>query len=377
MPQQVEQGGPAAIAPGSLFIAADSGGPDKGAHNTTAFASHETLIRAEPWDEAVVGQSASMQTLFSAIKRLSASDAPVLLAGEAGTGKQLVARTIHHHSARSQRLLVTVDCSAQDQVLALCARFSDGAAAGFKVLPAEGTIFLKNQDKMPVPLQKKFCQVLAKPVSRKPGRSVRLIASTQVLEPEDKLGELFDPQLMEAFTILKVPALRDRLEDLFHLGRYFLTRFATSGRAPKVLSPIVTNILMQYNWPSNVRELQMVLHQCSANAKGDMILLGDLPDSLLNAVGPSFNAAADGTRSGGRSDLEPPDVVSIARDLFRWARTDLRFKIIPSVERELIVQAMEETRGNQAHSAKLLGISRATLRKRLDRLNIQRKVSFR
>ena len=134
---------------------------------------------------------------------------------------------------------------------------------------------------------------------------------------------------------------------------------------------------MQYDWPGNVRELQMVLHQYSANAKGDMILFGDLPSSLLNAVGPSLNTGTGGTRGGGRSDLEPPDVVTIARDLFRWARTDLRFKIIPAVERELIVQAMEATRGNQAHSAKLLGISRATLRKRLDRLNIQRKVSFR
>jgi DNA-binding NtrC family response regulator len=134
--------------------------------------------------------------------------------------------------------------------------------------------------------------------------------------------------------------------------------------------------LEKYHWPGNVRELENVIQRAVVVAKGDVILPGDLPPEISDpgsiASSPSQLAAGQAPvgESGGT------ELGSIARMLFRWARQDPKLKVIPAVERELIIHALSETKGNQVHAAKLLGITRATLRKRVEKFSITRELNI-
>ena len=131
--------------------------------------------------------------------------------------------------------------------------------------------------------------------------------------------------------------------------------------------------LERYQWPGNVRELESQLRRVCVVAQGDVVLTKDLPPEITGggaATGPVLSAEAV-TSEGGVSDLSV-----VARQLFQWARRDPKLKIIPAVERELVIQALKETEGNQVHAAKLLGITRATLRKRVEKHGIQRELKI-
>jgi two-component system nitrogen regulation response regulator GlnG len=131
--------------------------------------------------------------------------------------------------------------------------------------------------------------------------------------------------------------------------------------------------LEKYHWPGNVRELESVLRRVHVVSQGDVVLLKDLPTEVTGgdaAASPVLSAQAV-TGEDGVSDLS-----GVARQLFQWARRDPKLKIIPAVERELVIQALQETEGNQVHAAKLLGITRATLRKRIEKYGIQRELKI-
>jgi two-component system nitrogen regulation response regulator GlnG len=124
-----------------------------------------------------------------------------------------------------------------------------------------------------------------------------------------------------------------------------------------------------------VRELENVTQRAVVVAKGDVILPGDLPPEMADpGASPSVTAlAANSLAAGGSGGAE---MTSLGKMIFQWARRDPKMKVLPAVERELIIQAMQETKGNQVHAAKLLGITRATLRKRLEKFNIKRELNI-
>jgi two-component system nitrogen regulation response regulator GlnG len=131
--------------------------------------------------------------------------------------------------------------------------------------------------------------------------------------------------------------------------------------------------LERYHWPGNVRELESLLRRVCVVTQGDVVLSKDLPPEIIGegaTAGPVLSAQAV-TSEGGVSDLS-----AMARQLFQWARRDPKLKIIPAVERELVIQALKETDGNQVHAAKLLGITRATLRKRIEKHGIHRELKI-
>jgi two-component system nitrogen regulation response regulator GlnG len=168
--------------------------------------------------------------------------------------------------------------------------------------------------------------------------------------------------------------LRERREDVRLLVNYFLKKFAQKHtQAPKAVAAHVLKTLEKYHWPGNVRELENIIQRALVMAKGDAILLSDLPGEIggqgssSNAVAPVPTAAGEGAAA---------DVVAIARQLFAWARKDPKLKVIPAVERELVIQALKESSGNQVHAAKLLGMTRATLRKRVEKFGIQRELEI-
>ena len=122
-----------------------------------------------------------------------------------------------------------------------------------------------------------------------------------------------------------------------------------------------------------MRELENVIRRALVVAKGDAILISDLPGEVTGQ-GPSPSSGGLVSAAGGEAGTS--EIVTLARQLFQWARRDPKLKIIPTIERELVIQALKESNGNQVHAAKLLGITRATLRKRVDKFGIQRELSI-
>ena len=131
--------------------------------------------------------------------------------------------------------------------------------------------------------------------------------------------------------------------------------------------------LEKYHWPGNVRELENVIRRALVVAKGEAILLSDLPAEITGQRSAAGSPAAVSPPAG---EGGVSDIAALARQLFQWARRDPKLKIMPAVERELVIQALKEANGNQVHAAKLLGITRATLRKRVEKFGIQRELSI-
>jgi two-component system nitrogen regulation response regulator GlnG len=125
-----------------------------------------------------------------------------------------------------------------------------------------------------------------------------------------------------------------------------------------------------------VRELENVIRRALVVAKGDAILLSDMPGDLAGSGTPAAGAPAVGALLNGATEAGVTDVVLLARRLFQWARKDPKLKVISAVERELVLQALKETNGNQVQAARMLGITRATLRKRIEKFDIQRELNL-
>src|SRR5262249_17255708 len=154
------------------------------------------------------------------------------------------------------------------------------------------------------------------------------------------------------------------------LVNYFLKKLAhDQEQKPKSVATNVVRVLEKYHWPGNVRELENALRHAHVMAKSDAILLGDMPSEISGqgSAGPSATAPGDGAVS---------DTAAMARQLFQWARRDPKLKVIPTIERELVIHALRETNNNQVQAAKMLGITRATLRKRIEKFGIQRELNI-
>ena len=202
---------------------------------------------------------------------------------------------------------------------------------------------------------------------------VRVIAATNKPLEAAVAAKQFREDLFYRLNVVRIqiPPLRDRREDIPLLVNYFLKKLAqeVSTTAQSNL-PHVIKTLEKYHWPGNVRELENVIRRAQVMAKSDAILLGDLTPEISGAErrGTTLPAATVGESAA-------TDVAAIARQLFQWAKRDPKLKIIPAVERELVVQALKETGDNQIQAAKLLGITRATLRKRIEKFGIQRELN--
>jgi two-component system nitrogen regulation response regulator GlnG len=163
------------------------------------------------------------------------------------------------------------------------------------------------------------------------------------------------------------------------LINYFLKKFAEAqNRPPKSILPAAVEMLERFHWPGNVRELENVIQRATVMAKGDVILLGDLPPLIASGAAPVAERppAAAGSPGPAATEEKPTDLAAISRMLFQWAREQGSLKILPAVERELIIQALLETKGNQVQAAKLLGITRATLRKRVEKFQIRQALAI-
>jgi len=199
---------------------------------------------------------------------------------------------------------------------------------------------------------------------------VRVIAATNKPLEAAVAARQFREDLFYRLNVVRIhiPPLRDRREDIPLLVNYFLKKLAREQqRGPKSIATSVIKTLEKYHWPGNVRELENAIRRACVLAKSDAILLSDLPPEISGGTGPAVPGVA--------GEAAATDAAALARQLFQWAKRDPKLKIIPAVERELVIQALKETNDNQVHAAKLLGITRATLRKRIEKFGIHRELS--
>jgi nitrogen regulation protein NR(I) len=366
----------------------------KTARDMRQVVSYQPLLETEDYELGIVGRSEPMQKVFKLIGQLAGSDATALITGESGTGKELVARAIYHHSERSAKPFLAVNCAAIPEQLLESELFGHerGAFTGATIQRIgrfeqchQGTIFLDEIGDMTPATQTKILRVLQSGTFERVGGNepirvdVRVIAATNKPLEQAVAARQFREDLFYRLNVVRIPLapLRERIEDIRLLVNYFLKKLAqNSGRPPKSISSSASRALEKYHWPGNVRELENVIRRAGVVAKGDVILPGDLPPEIVDPGSTSTSAAQLAATPTATGESAGTEMSSVAKMMFRWARQNPKLKILPAVERELIIYALQETKGNQVHAAKLLGITRATLRKRLDKFNIKRELNI-
>jgi two-component system response regulator AtoC len=311
----------------------------------------------------IVGSSSKIQDVLRMVARLKDTRTPVLITGESGTGKELVARAIHYRGLLAKRPFVAVDCGSLVPTLIESELFGyeKGAFTGamrskeglFQAANG-GTIFLDEIGELSPELQAKLLRVLQEKEVRPVGSNqkvkvdVRVIAATnRDLDAAQKEGT-FRKDLYFRLNVvtLHLPPLRERRSDVTVLVHYFLDRFAP-GKTISV-SPAAMKCMLNYDWPGNVRELENCIERAVALGSEEMIDLADLPPSLRaqQESGPALETMVAGT---------PAPAVN----------TDLE-----ELERDTIQRVFAQVHGDKAQARKMLGISRATLYRKLKRYNI-------
>ena len=327
----------------------------------------------------IIGQAKSMQEVFRAIGRLSQSNAMVLLNGESGSGKELVAKAIHKNSHRKSNSFIAINTAAipKDLLEAELFGFEKGAFTGADASRKgkfeqadQGTLFLDEIGDMPLDLQTRLLRVLSEGQFYRVGGQdlitvdVRVIAAThQDLEALVKSGE-FREDLFHRLNVIriKVPPLRERVEDIPLLSQYFLNKSAKQLSVKlKSLSPEVIEYLKNLYWQGNVRQLENICHWLTVMAPGNVINVSDLPAELNIEPLSLAVESASWKENMGRE---------VAKMLLA-GEVDIFKDYTHIVEKELIAQALKHTKGRRVDAAKLLGVGRNTITRKIKELEIK------
>jgi DNA-binding NtrC family response regulator len=308
-------------------------------------------LRSKPGFGGMIGVSAKMQRVYKMIERVSQHEYPVLILGESGTGKELVAKSIHYSGKRKDRPFAPVDCSSLVPTLIESELFGyvKGAFTGAMqskqgLLEAAqgGTLFLDEIGDMPVDLQAKLLRALqereVKPVGSTERRhiNIRIIAATnRDLESAIRAGT-FRQDLYFRLNVVqvKLPPLRERKSDIQLLVISFLEKFSDPHGPPRTISDDAMRRLIAYDWPGNVRELENAIERAVAMGSGPIVHVGDLPSNLHY---PSSERVPD------KDELLPME----------------------ELERRAILRTLRETGGDKLAAARMLGIGKTTLYRKL------------
>jgi two-component system, NtrC family, response regulator AtoC len=329
----------------------------------------------------IIGSSAKIQEVLRVASRLKDTRTSVLISGESGTGKELIARAIHFRGAFANRPFVAVDCGSLVPTLIESELFGYEKGAFTGALKSKqglfqsadtGSVFLDEIGELPLELQAKLLRVLQEKEVRPVGSNqrikvdVRIIAATnRDLEAAYKNGT-FRKDLYFRLNVVTVhvPALRERRSDIPMLVQWFCERYAPG--ADLRVSNAAMKALMNYDWPGNVRELENCIERAVALGDGTLIDIGDLPPSL---------ASLDSRASRTSSD-SAPELVSDLAAAAELRSTDLAASVplsttdLEDIERATIQRVFEQVKGDKALAGRMLGISRATLYRKLKRYNI-------
>lgn len=339
----------------------------------TVYSKHEVMdaedYRADDLFCGLLGRSISMKLLFERIQKVAATSSTVLISGESGTGKELVAKAIHQLSNRSNLPMISINCGAIPSELLESELFGhiQGAFTGAvankkgKFLAAENsTIFLDEVAEMSKALQVKLLRVLQnrqfEPVGSNDSVTVNtriITASHQDLDKAVAEGRFREDLYYRLNVIpIKVPALRERREDIQLLISYFLKKYVSADLSNRIrFSKQAFELILHYDWPGNVRELENLIERLVILKGGSIIMPEDLPNSLYHV--------------NSSDSLDYKKALSLPEK-----GLDLK-KLMTEIEESLINQALERTGGNKNKAAQLLQLNRTTLIEKLKRFAIE------
>jgi two-component system, NtrC family, response regulator AtoC len=314
--------------------------------------------------EEMLGTSAAMQAVQDLIVRVAESDSTVLISGESGTGKELVARALHRRGKRRQGPFVAINCAAMPEALLESELFghakgaftdAKGAKRGLFLEASGGTLFLDEIGELPLSMQPKLLRALEARTVRPVGASselpfdVNLVTATnRDLETSVAEGR-FREDLFYRINVVRIelPPLRARGNDILLLAQRFVERFAErNGRRVRGMSSAVAQKLLAYAWPGNIRELQNCIEQAVALARYEELTVEDLPERVRDYRRANVLVVGDDP-----SELVPLEIV----------------------ERRYILRVLEAAGGNKSVAARILGLDRKTLYRRLESYGVSER----
>ncbi len=329
--------------------------------------------------DSIVGQSRAMQEIYKEIGRVAAKPVTVLIRGETGTGKELVARALYQHSDRAERPFIAINCAAIPETLLESELFghergaftgADARRIGRFEQAHGGTIFLDEIGDLSPNTQAKLLRVLQeKCIQRLGGKETipidaRVIAATH----RDLETAMAEKQFREdlfyrlSVVVITLPPLRERAEDIPALVQYFLRRYGKElGTAQASIQPAAEQLLSAQPWPGNIRELENAIRKALLLARGYAIGVAEVRQAL-NASPP---------RAAGDSPIAAY-VAELLAAASRGESENLRAEVFETADRELFSQAIKLAQGNQAKAARWLGVSRLTMREKLIHFGLRR-----
>jgi DNA-binding NtrC family response regulator len=308
----------------------------------------------------LMGTSPQIQEIFAQIQRVAGSNFTVLIEGETGTGKELVARAIYQQSLRHEGPFIALDCGAVPETLIESELFgydkgaftgADRRKEGYMELADGGTLFLDEITNLPLPTQSKLLRVLQERQIQPLGAvgplsvDLRVIAASNVSLADEVQGGRFRQDLFHRLNefLIRLPPLRERLEDIEHLAQRFLAEANLElHKNVREITPAAATVLAGYAWPGNVRELRNVIRRAT------LLSTERIEPEHLVGLGPTDGAAAG--RAGGVEELEEG-----------YSLKTLQQQAVAQVERGAIERVLRQTQGNKSRTARLLQIDYKTL----------------
>jgi len=306
---------------------------------------------AEP---VIVGRSPAIEKLFRIIEKAAQSTHPVLILGESGTGKELVARCIHFSGASRAKPFIVLDCGSllpgamENELFGYVKGAFPGARRsqdGLLTMAEGGTVFLDEVGELPINLQAKLLRAIQEHEIQPVGSTKRIPTNVRILaatnrDLEQAVGEgrlRRDLYFRLNVLTLRIPPLRERKQDIPLLAEYILDRLARAGGRLHPLSEEASKAMLAYEWPGNVRELESCLERACAMTSGPVLQLADLPTGVQDALRGGSHGLPNGIR------IEP----------------------LANLERKAILSAIDQLNGDKLLAARLLGIGKTTLYRKL------------
>lgn len=305
----------------------------------------------------MVGESPAMRRVYDLVERVAEGDASLLIYGETGTGKELIARAIHARSRRKSGPFVALNCAAVPAALLESELFGHAKGAftdaknkrtGLLLQAHGGTLLLDEIGELPLEMQPKLLRALQERKVRPVGADAEVAYDARIITATNRDLEYevdqkrFREDLFYRINVVKIdlPPLRDRGGDVLKLAQHFLVKFSGADKAALTLSASAAAKLMAYNWPGNVRELENCMERAVAMARFDQVTIEDLPEKIRGYQADRFVVSADDA-----TEVVPLD----------------------EVERRYILRVLAVVGGNKAQAAVMLGVDRRTLYRRLER----------
>lgn len=328
--------------------------------------------------DGLIGDSVQMQKVYAMIEKVADTDSTILITGRSGTGKELIAKTIHFNSSRAQKPFVPLNCAAIPRDLLESELFGHekGAFTGATVsragrfeLANEGTLFLDEIGELDPSLQVKLLRVLQEREFERVGGirtikvDVRIISATnRELEKATREGK-FRSDLFYRLNVIPIhiPPVKDRIEDIPLLVDNFVHKFARKRkREPLKFSREAMECFMRYRWPGNVREIENLIERLTILVSDDTVGISDLPEKFreMEEADAAKESAPPAKAGHAEKDIDIPDSgINLG-------------SIMDTMERKLIIQALQKTKGVKNKAAELLGLNRTTLIEKLKKKNI-------